>query len=412
MKYAKINPARDLLVPDFECYQMDLSGPVNAAIAAGEVDAEFKTLPSWAKFAKNPQRAKGFFVRMLQAVFLGIEHAELNTEDQIEVGVLEARIAMMFLPANIRKDCLLNAGKIAEQTLSGYEVVVLSGANGTTNHNAQQKTNEAISKGKPVLILAAQIAQRSYSIPEMTELYLAYDEGQEGATLQKMSRVLTPHNLDKIGRVFSLSFDPNRDDKFDAMIVETALNNKMRGSKTSLLDSLKDVLRTINIFKATPDGRVKINADTYLETAMARKGISRVLGKMADITKLSDDDIWALSQGECDYTRADKQAAAQRGKTKDTKPALIPTPKNASTNDFEKAKARVREMIVMLLDNIDVILCASGKMNLDEAMSTLAADVKLKQGFSNTFGIPLEVAQRLVSTGAINNDHISLLFRG
>lgn len=411
LKYAKINPARDLLVPDFECYQMDLSGPVNAAIAAGEVDAEFKTLPSWAKFAKNPQRAKGFFVRMLQAVFLGIEHTELNTEDQIEVGVLEARIAMMFLPANIRKDCLLNAGKIAEQTLPGYEVVVLSGANGTTNHNAQQKTNEAISKGKPVLILAAQIAQRSYSIPEMTELYLAYDEGQEGATLQKMSRVLTPHDLDKVGRVFSLSFDPNRDDKFDAMIVQTALNHKLRGSKISLLDSLKDVLRTIDIFKCTADGRVKLDADTYLEAAMARKGISRVLGKMADISKLSDDDVLAIAQGECDYTRADKQAVTQKGKTKDSKPAVMPTPRNSSVSDLEKARARVREMIVMLMDNIDVILKVAGVAELDTAMHVWAADKDLKKDFSDIFGIELGVAYKLIDTGAINNDHISLLFR-
>jgi hypothetical protein len=272
LKNFKIDTTRDLLVPDFECYQMDLSGPVNAAIKAGDVDPEFKTLPSWAKFAKHPAKAKGFFVRVLQALFLGIGHDELNTEFQIETGVPETRIAMIFLPANIRKENLMMAGAIANQTLPGYEVVVLSGANGTSNKNAQQRTNESISKGKPVLILAAQIAQRSYSIPEMTELYLAYDNGQEGATLQKMSRVLTPHDLSKIGRIFSLSFDGNRDDKFDAMIVQTALNHKLRGSKVDLLDSFRDVLRTVDIFRTTPDGRVKLDADTYLEEALALDG--------------------------------------------------------------------------------------------------------------------------------------------
>lgn len=412
LKNFKIDTTRDLLVPDFECYQMDLSGPVNAAIKAGDVDPEFKTLPSWAKFAKHPAKAKGFFVRVLQALFLGIGHDELNTEFQIETGVPETRIAMIFLPANIRKENLLMAGAIAHQTLPGYEVVILSGANGTSNKNAQQRTNEAISKGKPVLILAAQIAQRSYSIPEMTELYLAYDNGQEGATLQKMSRVLTPHDLAKVGRIFSLSFDGNRDDKFDAMIVQTALNHKLRGSKVDLLESFRDVLRTVDIFRTTPDGRVKLDVDTYLEEALARKGISRVLGKMADISNLSEDDIWELAQGECDYNRADKQSTVEKGKTKDNKKAML-TAGNSRDDTKEKREARVREMIVMILDNLDVLYYAAGGhgKSLRESVDAISANPKLATGFSNHFGIAIDKVRVLLDKGAINEDFLSLVAR-
>jgi hypothetical protein len=71
LKQFNIDTQRDLLAPDFACYQMDLMGPVNAAIAAGEVDEDFSNLPSWAKFAANPIKSKGFFTRTLQAMFLG-----------------------------------------------------------------------------------------------------------------------------------------------------------------------------------------------------------------------------------------------------------------------------------------------------------------------------------------------------
>ena len=60
LKNFKLDPSRDLLYPDFECYQMDLSGPVNATIAAGEGGEDFKLGPSWAKVAANPVKAKGF----------------------------------------------------------------------------------------------------------------------------------------------------------------------------------------------------------------------------------------------------------------------------------------------------------------------------------------------------------------
>jgi hypothetical protein len=59
MKHFTINTERDKLAPNFECYQMDLIGPVNAAIKAGEVDEEFKLLPSWTKFGANPMKSKG-----------------------------------------------------------------------------------------------------------------------------------------------------------------------------------------------------------------------------------------------------------------------------------------------------------------------------------------------------------------
>ena len=115
LKKFKLNSDRDVLAPDFACYQMDLMGPVNAAIEADEIsDEQFKLLPSWAKFAANPLKSKGFFTRTLQGLFLGQGgHDELNVDVQAEIYSRDhARVAMMFMPANTRNDVLEIIGNI------------------------------------------------------------------------------------------------------------------------------------------------------------------------------------------------------------------------------------------------------------------------------------------------------------
>lgn len=412
----KVSSSRDLLAPDFECYQMDLSGPVNDAIEAGEIsDEEFKFLPSWTKFGANPLKAKGFFTRMLEAVFLGQGgHDELNVDYQVE-EIPNQRVAMMFI--STKNNVSLNTtAKIAQQTLPGFEVIALNGSayyNGTkiSNKNAEGAVKDIVAKGRPVLILSRDMASRSFSIPEITELYLAYDRGSEGTTIQKMSRTLTPGDKNKIGRIFSLSFDPNRDDKFDAMIVETALNYKKRHDSKSLQESMREVLKTIDIFRCSPDGAVKINIDTYLDAALERKGISRVLGKKADITLLSPEDISALANGNSDYFRNQKQDKTQTGDTKDSEGNSGSDSDSDSDPNFkpETELAKAREVIVTILENIDIIILGTNNTILVEAMSTIKEDEEMSNCIQEEFGVTPETIGYLFEKGIIKQDWVELL---
>jgi len=116
-----------------------------------------------------------------------------------------------------------------------------------------------------VLIIASKMAQRSFSEELITELYLAYDKGQDGATIQKMSRVLTSNSPNKIARIFSLSFDPNRDDKLDTMVFQAALNQVEKKGKTDIREELKRVYKSIDIFSCTNDGEaIKLSVDEYV----------------------------------------------------------------------------------------------------------------------------------------------------
>ena len=143
LKHFKINIDRDTLYPDLECYQMDLNGLVEAVFEKNLVtDKDFRELPSWTKFAMNPTKSKGFFVRTLKALFLGEgNHDELNADMQTNYTREGNRVAVMFL-AKIRNENIKIVGQMAKEALPAYDILVLSGAmtyNGRkiTNRNAE-----------------------------------------------------------------------------------------------------------------------------------------------------------------------------------------------------------------------------------------------------------------------------------
>jgi hypothetical protein len=406
---------RDLLVPDFACYQMDLSGLVQAAIDAGECGKEFILLPSWSKFGAYPVKSKGFFTRTLQAVFLGQgNHDELNIDFQAGFNP-KPRVAMMFVSAHNHQMDQIDS--IANEALSGYIVITLSGARKyfgkkITQRNCQKIVSEVVEvaqkEGKPVLIITNIMAQRSFSIPEITELYLAYDKGEIGSTIQKMSRTLTPGDVDKSAKIVSLSFDANRDDKFDAMILETAVEYKKRNKMNSTADALRTVLSTIDIFACKPDGAVLINKDTYLEEAMARDSLSRVLGKSVHIELADDDIITALAEGNSDYIRAVRQEITQHGKRgiqlKNRGPNIM--------RDFtaQKKLAKAREVIVTILENLGDLIEYAGTPNMVDAFKVIEKDKLAQRGINDDFGVSHEVVAYLFESGIISQTHVELMY--
>lgn len=412
LKYFKIDPTRHSLVVDVEFYQMDLKSAVEfARINDPEAfDEDGIYLPSWSKFGANPVKAKGFWTRMLQAVFLG-QHGwdELNVELQFG-DVADHRVAMMFLPGSVRNVNLDTAAKLAQQALPGYMVVPIYGEE-MTNRSAEKDVMSAIEtareKDQSVLLLSAGMAQRSFSVGVISELYLAYDQGDNGATIQKISRVLTPEDPGKVGRIVSLSFDPNRDDKFDTLLIETALNYKSSRSVKSAKEAMRDVLRTVDIFRCSVDGAIKLNGDAYLEQAIERKSVSRVVGKVADISKLTIAELTALAYGRADVFRAAKQEAAERGKTRD-KPALNKNKNNSNISADAKLVDQVRKVITTIVENLDVVVGGTDSDSLNQAFKQIDRSPEYQKEIKEEFGIEYGLIKELFDRGIINSDLIEL----
>ena len=416
LKHFKVDVSRHQLVVDVEFYQMNLASVVEIARTA-EPDAFVEDgifLPSWSKFAAQPVKAKGFFTNMLQAVFEGKGGDDsLNVDYQTGRKAREGiKVAMMFLPGSTTNDNLKEIKPIAEQALRGFRIVLVSGAEDMSNATAEREVREAIElaekSNQHVLILSAGMAQRSFSVPQITELYLAYDTGDNGATIQKMSRTLTPHKVGKVGRVVSLSFDPNRDDKFDAMMIETAQNYKKNHGIKDLKKALRDVLRTVDIFKCQQDGAVKIEIDEYLELALGRKSIDRVIGKIAPVNELTAEEVSALASGNVDVFRAARKEAASRGKTR-----LNIVKKKSGVNKTDASDKELklaREMIVTISQNIDIIKFYGGT-TIEEAFALMDADgTDIQNDVTAQFGVPYTMVKELVLTNFINRDLLDLKF--
>jgi hypothetical protein len=416
LEHFKVDTTRHRLVVDVEFYQMPLSRIIDI-VRKQDPEAFLDDgvfLPSWSKFGAYPVKAKGFYTRMLQSIFLGQHSApELNVDYQTNRNLKKEgpKVAMMFLPGSMTNENLGHAETIAQEALKGFVVQAVYGeemSNATAERRCKDVIEKAFKDNKSVLLLSAGMAQRSFSIPEITELYLAYDSGDNGATIQKMSRALTPDKVGKVGRVISLSFDPNRDDKFDAIMIETAQNYKRNKDIKDLKEALRTVIQTVDIFRCGVDGADKLDVDTYLEEALSRNSIDRIVGKIADLTTLSPAELTALAQGKADVFRAAQQETAEKGKTK-----LDPTKKaksKSSTNADKELIAKARAVIVTIAQNIDIIRYQGGN-TIDEAFNIIDnRPDNVKEGITEDFGVDYDLIKDLVLSGIIKRDLLELKF--
>jgi hypothetical protein len=428
---------RSKSIPNVACFQMGLKGVIKAAIAAGVVeDGEFKLLPSWAKFNANPAEGKGFFVRMLQAIFLGLHgHSEVNMSKQAakyEDLDAKSRVAMMFFGA-ISNANLDYVAKYAQDALGKeWKIVKLHG--GTKTKNGKAKKNmilgkrvnnkeaqgivkdivaEAEENGENVLILASNMAQRSFSVGAISELYLAYDNGQLGATIQKMSRALTPNgDSEKVGRIVSLAFDIEKDDKFDAMIMQTAVNMAKK-TKKPLGDSLKDVCATLDIFNCTENGAVKIDADAYLLQAMERKAISRVVGKMINFNNVPMSVVTALASGDGEVSTLVAPEAAPKGKTTD-EPAKKSAAKELTEDqqaakDIDKMMAKAREQVVVITERMYQVLSGTNTTTVTDAIAAVKGNDALVTSVEKALGVSVDAVLYLFEHKIINTEMVELV---
>lgn len=411
---------RDTLYAGIAGYQLDLRTSVEQSIKMGLVSDDMKELPSWSKFVAHPLKSKGWFTHVLQAMFKGQHNLQgLNIDyhlDNTNNYVGGRRVAMMFFPDNTQTNdkhpALSHISNICKLALPEWEIVDLSG-NTTTQAEAENKVKKVIESNpnKNILIISAKMAQRSFSISKIDELYLCYDKGQTGATIQKMSRALTPDGVDKIGKIFSLSFDPNRDDKFDNFILTTALN-RLNGNKTEtdIKEELKRVLNSIDIFSCTDNDTIKVNPDSFINEALNRKSISRVMGSATNLIGMSDDEITALANGNIDYIKNTKKDSTPMGKTKETKEKQSSGIKSKTPQQL-KDWNKVREMLTTIYEHSDILIRSArpfGAKTIADAFKVFESN-NWQDIITKEFGVNYDIIKHLFMTGRINENWVNIL---
>jgi hypothetical protein len=412
LKFFQKDANRDKVYASVEGFQLDLRPVVNKA---KQLHDNVDELPSWAKFVANPKKGKGWYITLVEGMFNG-KHNLYGVDierlvDSTDTELSERRVAMMFFPDNTQVDNLIEVGKITQSVLSGWSIVVLNGATVINAGQCESKVDNIInSTNNNVLIISAKMAQRSFSEELIDELYLAYDNGQDGATIQKMSRALTSNNPNKVARIFSLSFDPNRDDKLDTMVFQAALNQVEKKGKCDIREELKRVYNSIDIFSCNDKGEaVKLEVDEYVKQALEKKGISRVMGKKSDLTLLTKTQIRALLNGNVDYLCNEMKERTEMGKTKDSKPKVSDRPKTEKPSELDINK--LREVIISILENFDYLMNAGknkGAKNVTEMFEVFESN-KWELLVEKKFNVSYEVIKYMVVMGVIKKDWVNLL---
>lgn len=415
IKHFDVDYSRVNVVVDTEFYQLNINDALEQARKNDpDLLADEDLLPSWSKFVKKPARAKGFWIRMLEAMFLGKHnHDELNLSYQVDVPDL-FQVSMMFLPGSTSNANLKKIVEYTQQALKGWIILEISGAgvyNGRkiTNRNAEEITLEVITRAKetntPVLILSRGMAQRSYSVGDITNLFLCYDGGDSGATTQKISRALTSADVGKVGRIFSLSFDPNRDDKFDTILLETAQNIAKR-NKTEISEELRKVIATVDVFSCTDDGRIKISPDNYLHQLLERNTVSRIVGKRANISLLTKDELNKLNNGNADYSSYEETDIAQSGKT-------FKEPSGKSKGISKKTpemklEDRARKVLTTIVEHLPYLTFMTKQATINDSLKYAINDNDVNEYVTQEFGVTPEKIKDFFDRGVLNYKLASL----
>lgn len=412
IKHFQIDKNRDKIYVDVEFYQMNLTSAVNLAKQDNPdlfvEDDDF--LPSWTKTLKNPIKAKGFITTTFQSIFEAKHNLdELNVDLQFD-EVRAFRVDMMFVPGSTKNKNLKIFCDIVQQSLTNTMVVQINGDE-TTNGMAEKHAKVAIEKakklGQNVLFISAGMAQRSFSVGEINTVYLAYDGGSADATAQKLSRALTPFDSGKIGRIVSLSFDPNRDDKFDDILLQTTVN-LAENKNISINEAVKTVLRTISLKYCTEDGAQLFDKDVYLDQLIENNRLDRVIGRVADLSTLSKDQLRSIAEGKVDHKTLSKTNKTDSGKTHKKNESSASKGKREE-NEERKLILEARKVITTIAENIDILMAVGGE-TIDEMLSILDDHHEYYEEVHSLFDMKYDTLKNIIN-GVINKNLLELKYR-
>ena len=221
-------------------------------------------MPSWLKIWGKPLANQAFISKLLQAL-TGEDtlRREINLSAMTDTPI---DCFMMLVSANKKE--MKQIGEIAARAIPEWHIKILNG-DFTTNRDAEDETTEEINKAriagkKGVIVIANQMGSRSYSIPAIQSTVIAFDRGSVDATQQKVSRCLTPPtkekpmydgSLDKpYGFIVDLSFDPNRAENIEKIILEEAIQVQRSGDAEDFASAVKYVLSSVDMFKMNSYG--------------------------------------------------------------------------------------------------------------------------------------------------------------
>jgi hypothetical protein len=356
-------------------------------------------MPSWTKVWGRPYANQFFIEQLLQSLTGKHEfRSELNLSSMVGRPI---DCFMLLVSANNKE--MGDIAEIANRSIPEWHVKILNGDH-TTNKKAEDETlkeiNEARIAGKKgILIIANQMGSRSYGVSEIQATVIAYDRGSIDATQQKVSRCLDPGKLydgsDKeFGAIVNLSFDPNRSENIERLILEEAIQVHRSGEVDDFTKAVKYVLSSINVFKINKYGYTQeVTEDEFFKIYSDNETMLKVADISVDIDGIVESGMFDILLN----VNADGKG------NKDKKPVVSPgvkntvtvngknkTGKNTKNKDIKNKEQIINDAIKALnmsatsVYYLSNLTCSSYR----DCLTEISIDPMLDKEFKELFGLP------------------------
>lgn len=375
-----------------------------------------KVQPSWTKIWKRPMSNQRFITGFFQALVGDLElRPELNLSNMAGETV---DVFMVFVSAD--KNEMRQTAELARKAIPEYEIVVLNGdftSNRDAEGLAQQMINTAkIAKKRGVIFIANQMGSRSFSVPEIQACVMAFDRGSVDASMQKVSRGLTPTKKDRKlfngtdkthGLIIDLSFDPNRSENIERLVIDEAVMIKRSGVVDDFNAAVRYYLTSVDMFRLDEFGYVREISE---EEMFGLMGDNEILLRVADVDV---NVVEALESGVFDILQNVTAGAKVQPKTKaivgeDGIDSVVVNGKPINRTPTDKEKKLMEDVInnavkALNMSATSVFYLADGDGECyRDCINTISESLELTDEFVSFFGVPPSAVSTLLDRGILN----------
>jgi hypothetical protein len=263
------------------------------------------------------------------------------------------------------------------------------------------------------------MGSRSYSVGAIQATVIAFDRGSVDATTQKVSRCLTPPKKDNLmydnsttkefGIIVDLSFDPNRAENIERIVLEEAIQIQRDGTDAEdFASAVKYVLSSINMFKVNEYGHpVEVTEEDLFKVFGDNDAMLRVADISVDVHAALESglfDIFAnVTAGGKDS--ADKKAIVGQGAKNAVKVGgSDPIEKAKKDPDIKAAEKIINDAIHALNRSATSVyhLANLEGESYRECLVNIAENKLFNTEFTELFGVSVDNVITLLDNKALN----------
>jgi hypothetical protein len=368
--------------------------------------------PSWAKIWGKPNGNKAF----INKLFLSLVGEEALRQEINLSNLTGESIDCFMILVSANKQEMKQIVEIAARALPNHHIKPLNG-DYTSNKQAQDETtreiNEARIAGKDgVIIIANQMGSRSYSISEIQATVIAFDRGGVDATVQKISRCLTPGKTyagetKDYGHILDLSFDPNRSENVERLLVDEIIQVG-KSEDVDFPTATTFVLSSIDCFKVRYGTAVEVTEEDMFDLLGDNENLLRVADVTVDIEAAMDiiDDLANVTASG----KQDKKTREAVNNAKNTVREGGKVNRKPVDGDNRALEKIINDAVRALnLSATSVYFLAGGGDTYRECIKSIASDIDDAQEFEELFGVTPFVVGTILDRELLNEPVLDVI---